>query len=1371
MKKLVLLKENKKIILLFKTSICIFICLYFICNAFLSGLNPYYANRNYNIQNEIIDDSMIVIQGVSGISQNFQAKGNILSKLNLYFTGDISYGDTFNITLNDSNDKLIFERTYSFSDYISGEWNEVDISVYNLIRNQWYSIIFTTDNDSILLYMSDLDHNSNNVYGNCIVGDVEKSGFVSIGFQFIYKYIVPANIMFFVFRLLIVILLSIILCYGIFNLETIYSCYVENRSKIGILYGLYFSVYVIFLFDPMEQLRTTVTAYTREMGVGLLANYDISRVIENFFRWFILFAILFVMYFLISNFFLVQERNEEQHKIISFLNKVIVLANTNLLLRAITFFYDEEHFDVSFYYSSFILISIIIFALIYIVFNLDRYITSKSYYQIMLSVFGFSFPFAVLMGTEWESGKLILGIQIILALVSLIIIRIFWAFLKRAENNKILHILVIISTVFPFFTSFYIELINILNQYGIFVANPRKSYGMACLLIVIASIMIGIWAIKRRWKMKWWKVWSHVWIIVGSVCLYQQIPLQNLYNPDIFESANHGVLINGFLKFGQIPIVEQLGHHMMLSVWEGLAYALLNNDYTGAIISPYAGYLMIPSVVLFYFFIKEIWDEDVALWVALLFPLYDYWSQWGYGMLIAFSLMAFAKKNTYGRAVCLWLSCVWCVLWRIDVGYAFSISCVLTLAIYIISVKKWEMARILLYTLMSISILGIAVWNILCFLKGIHPVKRLIEFFKLFNASINWAYKGIGNNANTIYAWAYLIVPFATIVALIYIIFSGKFRKSIEENRWLLLLVLGFSYFANFSRALTRHSLLEMSIGMVFWTANIFLALFIACLIKKRDLFLPVFVCFILLNTLFLTATNFTSQSIADVAVEKAGAHTGNWVLDRFAEEDYSYKNEEDEPNAKTYWEKIRMNEEIKDRVIYTDAFEKTIIPYRVLFDLLLDEDDTFFDFIYVSYLYAECNRFDPVYMAQSPTMLSGELAQEYCIEEIEDNIENIPIVLMPNNSMFHSSMDGISLNYKYYKVAEFIYANYRPLCEFGDFSIWCLNERYMEMVEKLRIHYDEMIDALNAQYNKSVRKLNDYYGNEISEELYEFSDRDVLKQLRNMDIKTNDCSVDWQNKHMNLVSIGKDPYMDELQNYINLREYNGKQIRIDVEYASTKDGIMQLFYTTSQNESYSEGKSIRVWIGDKGTAHFNILVTPYTRLRLDIPEESTVKISDIRLSLFGFADWGYDSGLHSHSLNQLPLIWAELDEKEAINNRVMVEMIKNDEEVYTFDTSKAIDDKNGNYLMLTAAYAGLDTDGLSNPDDEYISGTVMIGSYDGNLFAEKCRYNFTLKEGEHSYLFRVSSDYFWTLGEINAVKIVTSEKIEGVQFKILQGD
>ncbi len=518
----------------------------------------------------------------------------------------------------------------------------------------------------------------------------------------------------------------------------------------------------------------------------------------------------------------------------------------------------------------------------------------------------------------------------------------------------------------------------------------------------------------------------------------------------------------------------------------------------------------------------------------------------------------------------------------------------------------------------------------------------------------------------------------------------------------------------------------------------------------------------ILCNTLFLSEHNFSEKSIADDSSIRVGTFTDTWSSDRFAKE-----NLKEGETDKTYWEQLHDKREVIQRIKFDETLENRVKGYQAVIDALLEEDETFIDFISKTFIYSAIGRRNPVYVSQSPLQLSGEFTQEQFVKQVE----GIPIVLMPVDKendrysdgsirmdYFTKGLDGIANPVRYYKVAEYIYQNYVPLCVYeNDYAVWCLPERYDEMAQKIKdfsVSGEEIKDGL------------------ASSEQISLSNAEV--------VKNSDGSL-------NVNYTGRDPAVYEIQELFDISAYVDESLKIAIKYETDTDGDLQLYYTTNENENYTSDKVITADISGDGTAYFTIpLVTQYTRLRLETPENSKVKIKSMKTDVVGceLVTYGYDGPyldadgetyhylpfIHFYDVKELPYIWAAKDKKNSSDNAVIAEM-KYTDGFYQFDTS-AVNVKNeGNYLKVHVNYIGKDQEGKYEEDDETVDAVLKVGNYVNGMFETKYSYQFSVIEGEYDYMFRISSDYYWYLKQVNAVSLECGESLKNVEMKILQGD
>lgn len=1349
-------KNNKYVIGAIKTVLSVCVLAAIGKALFIEGLKPFYSYKDYDYQNNFLEEQGEALTGKKQISQTFTAKGSILHNVSVYF-GDIT-AEEIEVSISDDSGKVLAETVVRASEYSEHSWNQIGLNSTKLERNKKYIISFACEDGLGNLYCNHGDAAA--ILGDCFDKENQLEGSIAVDFKFTYKYLTLGSVFELVLKLIYSVIMGFALCYAVCKIEDVFKAFRDAGIKKGFSWALYFSVSLVLLYNPLEEIRNEVTEFSRVIGSGLAANVDVLKRVDNFTHWFIMFAIAFVLFFLLANYFLYKPKSKSAKRVEEFVNDFMVLANCSLVLRCITYFNDEAAAGSVYYFSAYAVMLVIFIAIAYIVLQYDKIISPDNFARLMMIGASLSLPIAIFVALEWDNGRVLLGVMAIMAVGIMVLCKLGRKRANKRYFSTILLAGVIILPLLPLMTSVYIELIHILNQYRIFVAHPAKYYKLAVMLVLIVFIVAAILLGKKNYKGIAWKKWAFPWLIVGMTCLSVQIPISSIHDPHIFEAANYSILISDFLNYGRIPIIEHYGGHMMASVWEGILYGLLNHDYAGAVVSPYSELFTPLIVVLFYYLVRKVWNEDMALFVTVLFPFLNSWTSFGLGMLVCMAAMFYVKKNSFFRAALVWAAFIWCVLYRLDLGVAFGVAVIAALLIYILMEKNWKAMKQLGLTLIGWGIAGGATWFIICFLKGINPVNRLLEFIMISLSNQNWAYAVIGTVENSIFSWSYLIIPFLIVICILYTIFSKCMRERIGKEKWVLLMVFGFCYFANFSRGLVRHGVIEGGNGIVIWCGYIFLAVFLSCYKDNKQLFLPVFMIIVLLNTLFIQNDNYSAVSIADGAVSKPADIIEGWKLNRFSKE---------QRQEKTYWEEIKCKKEVVERVKFSENLKDYMAGYEEVFNLLLDSEETFVDFINKTFIYSGIGKENPVYVSQSPLQLSGEFTQKEFIKEMKD----VPIVLMPIDADGFSvsdTLDGITNTYRNYKVAEYIYQNYVPLCKNGsDYVIWCVKDRYEKYSSKLF----GMVQDLDY-----LAKLKD---------LDEIGIYNVTLE------KETDGSV-------TLVSRGENPMVYKLENIINLSPYYGMKMKLTIKYATDTSGMMQLFYTTDREEDYTEGKSVSVDVSGSGSAEFVIPISEYSHLRLDIPEGSVVNIKSlVASSVIEHIDYGYDgpmldldengdtiynyiSNLHNHDINLLPRIWAEGDKEHSGNNSIIVNL-SNEGGVYTFNPKSFKAGENGNYLKISAAYDGLDVvdnseqtvghgmDKLHDENDEQMEGTVILGSYNGNKFVEKCRYNMNFKEGEHDYLLRCSTDYYWYRSEINAVKIEAENALRNVKMQILEGD
>lgn len=159
----------------------------------------------------------------------------------------------------------------------------------------------------------------------------------------------------------------------------------------------------------------------------------------------------------------------------------------------------------------------------------------------------------------------------------------------------------------------------------------------------------------------------------------------------------------------------------------------------------------------------------------------------------------------------------------------------------------------------------------------------------------------------------------------------------------------------------------------------------------------------------------------------------------------------------------------------------------------------------------------------------------------------------------------------------------------------------------------------------------------------------------------------------------------------------------------------------------------------------------------------------------YKFIDYGYDfttmcvdkKGVeqyafmpyHSYDLEKIPYVWANFDKYKAIQNPSLLELKSETPKQYVYEGSQKYLSEAGNYLLFE----------MTNATDEETS--VNLVYYDSKNDGAKTQYYFTVLPGTNKYLIRLSSDYFWSVYNVDTIVFGGGEEIEVNEVRILEGD
>ena len=180
---------------------------------------------------------------------------------------------------------------------------------------------------------------------------------------------------------------------------------------------------------------------------------------------------------------------------------------------------------------------------------------------------------------------------------------------------------------------------------------------------------------------------------------------------------------------------------------------------------------------------------------------------------------------------------------------------------------------------------------------------------------------------------------------------------------------------------------------------------------------------------------------------------------------------------------------------------------------------------------------------------------------------------------------------------------------------------------------------------------------------------------------------------------------------------------------------------------------------------------------KIDLYDDYRSKLGSIDTSALGYTivDYGYDfttldtdengnlfynfRPYHSFDLNMIPYIWANLDDKKAINNDVLADMDTVDANSYKFAGSQELKSEDGNYIAF---------EGTNTIDSDV---NINLVFYDSSNDGAKVEYHFRIVPGTNQYLIRASQDYFWEAYNIDTVLFGSNDAITIQNVRVLEGD
>jgi len=1064
--------------------------------------------------------------------------------------------------------------------------------------------------------------------------------------------------------------------------------------------SLFFTALLSLTINPFSENSIGFTSFNRVFGSASFVGIDASQRISNFNIFNIAIIPLFlVISVLFCHWFTKRAEQKTEENEFSFLNAVSICGLALTVIFVFNKYNNLGRLDCFQNYGIQISLVIILATLIFIK---RPFLDFKMFKFALYASFGIAlFVNFLLQDPNIQSSPTSFRFGIILLICTAAVLAVLR--IMNVDDLSRLKFAFVPLSFGMLFSGFALEFCNILNQHGVLIENrmlaAKLTYGL-CIIVCIALYALGGRRFMRKLKeFAHWETLAIIGLLVSLSFFTAVPPLQITTGAEVFEQANAGMLVNDLLSWGKIPIVNSFDGHMLAHSLGSIAYGLFNGDILGASYFSYNFIWLLPTIVCLFLVYKNIFGKDFAFFFMIIVPALSTLSV-KFGIISIIALIYALKKRTFFAYLWLLFSVVISTLYEAPTGLSYGGGVLLIAVIVLVAdaVKERKITSDIKAFGKSLGVFTsvmVIAWSGLCLIQGVNPIKRALEFVGIAQSTNTWTYSIVGDTASTTFSLLYSILPIIAIACLIWLII--KFERTPSHIASAALLI---AYILNFTRALGRHSLAENSVNLVMWSAILGIALFVTAVFPKRKQVAFIVIGVFVTTAVFNVAAFQNAKSIANTAITTAN-------------------------DPATYYDGESEKTTRVDLTVPLTTYSDVL----GMIDTVIPQGETYFDLSGQTLMYALSGREKPVYINQSPLHLSGEYSQEQFISQVENFSGTCDFALLFDGAFsvgFGGGLDGVSQPYRYYKVYEYLYENYRPLCKSPDnFYLWIKKDRYDDFaLEEAKEEY--------AEISLDTTALND-----ITVKL----DSSLVLQSG-----SNDPCISFPLKEANIIPADNAIY------------------EVKVVYKTSVSEECQMFYDFDGINEKESTKRTLTASNEYTEAYFPIPyrqeTTALNAIRLDPPDNSVIEIKSISIvavTVSGSpsdrlrqADYDYLGTLHTTKLGQIPHIWGQYDKKKSWNNKSVCEYTEASGDISDYVQEKA------RYTMITVESQTTGNAALSfqNANGENISV-----------------FEFTLLEGKNRYIIRSSIDWWWNSGNISKFTINTDVNINLSSVNFLVGD
>lgn len=851
--------------------------------------------------------------------------------------------------------------------------------------------------------------------------------------------------------------------------------------------------------------------------------------------------------------------------------------------------------------------------------------------------------------------------------------------LKKKESNKLL--LASLPIVFvPTILSFLLESLNVINvRFDIVYNHPFLIF--LILILVAFGLFFYLLNSKKEAKSQIINKYFMSFCLLSYVILIAQPYRFMIPEKEFFEAANQGISVDHFFKYGSLPIVETFDAHMMSQQFFSYIYVFFNG-YEPWAHSLYIQYFYILEILVLFFIFKKVLGDVYSFFIILCVPILPLISnEFATAGLFALFIIKFLNNPKTKNFYLFWIVGILICLYKLDIGYSSLLSGII---IYLLFNKllnnKFEIKKLIKSAVIVIFPL-VVLFMVLCLIKSINPITRLQEFLLAAMSDQNWGIAQMGNMSNYLFRVSYYILPLIITTYAVYILFKLLFQKEffqekLKNQKTVSAIIFFFFFFFffifNAQRGIVFHNFEYGNIFRITSTIPIAL-LFLTLIFNNKNKLIYFFLVFLGMF-LFMNSANADFKNISYSLLTKS-------------------------INSNSFHEKFLEMSSFNGTRLHVTFDQTEINFFKSFLDKSLAKDETYYDFSSTNLFHVLTNRKNPSYINQTPLMLNGDAAQDFEIENIKKN--NISIVLMPiKNNIWHG-ITGSYVDLKYYKMAEYFYANYSPLYRSGTFDVYVLKSK-------------------KAYFEAKLKSLGEVACNASITDFKFFNQSSINK---------SNLVVENINNTIKLKSTGASPYFIGIMDYLRKNDKLKNETlpsKLNFKFNASNTGNIKIYYNLNPTDTFSEERAKEFPITVAGNNEINM---DFTKIPLEIMV--SINVQSITPQVFQFLSDSKGSVNRPEKIDYfigaVPKLWAENSRNIDFSS---VKPFKQTVE----ETTASIESKNLNRGKI-GVFAYLE---IESEIDLTASVDLLVNN------TSKATYGFSILPGKHSYAIRVSNGYYW---------------------------